>query len=123
MWKNESSRKSRTSRSALSDKGEQVGCPQVKRSRRHCKAAAAPTAAAGHQCELAIVNLTDTCKDGLASVRLNEKCDDVLREVMKDLGLDVPSYDPADDPLRTLAVPIAEDEANTRTRPDIVFHS
>ena len=72
-------------------------------------------------CKLAIVNLSRTCKDGFASVCINERCDTVFRELMKGLGLEVPAYNPTEDPLRALAVPIHEDEANTRTRPDLLF--
>lgn len=71
-------------------------------------------------CELAIINLQETCKDGIATFVSHLPCDDLLRETIEGhLGLTVPSYDPETDPLRILCVPLVEEEEITRSRPDL----
>ncbi|KAL5103556.1 hypothetical protein TcWFU_005859 [Taenia crassiceps] len=45
-------------------------------------------------CELAIINMQRTCKDGLATFVSRRECDDLLRETVEGcLGLSLPSYD------------------------------
>ncbi|VDK24862.1 unnamed protein product, partial [Taenia asiatica] len=71
-------------------------------------------------CELAIINMQSTCKDGLARFVSRRACDDLLRETVEGrLGLSVPTYDAARDPLRELFIPLSPEEEDTRTRPDI----
>ncbi|CDS39854.1 NAD dependent deacetylase sirtuin 7 [Echinococcus multilocularis] len=71
-------------------------------------------------CELAIINMQSTCKDGLASFVSRRACDDLLRETVEGcLGLSVPTYDAAKDPLRELFIPLSPEEEDSRTRPDI----
>ncbi|KAL5968659.1 NAD-dependent protein deacetylase sirtuin-7, partial [Taenia solium] len=71
-------------------------------------------------CELAIINMQSTCKDGLARFVSRRACDDLLRETVEGrLGLSVPTYDAARDPLREIFIPLSPEEEDTRTRPDI----
>ncbi|KAL5103616.1 NAD-dependent protein deacetylase sirtuin-7 [Taenia crassiceps] len=73
-------------------------------------------------CELAIINMQRTCKDGLATFVSRRECDDLLRETVEGcLGLSVPTYDADRDPLRELFIPLSPEEEDTRTRPNI-FH-
>ncbi len=70
-------------------------------------------------CQLGIINLLPTCKDGLAAVVSHFPCDRILREVMQRLDIVVPDYDPKEDPLLKLATPLPSEEAETTTRKSI----
>ena len=73
-------------------------------------------------CELAIINLQPTCKDGLATFISRRACDDLLRDTLVNhLGLNVPDYDANRDPLREVAIPLDEVEDVTHTRPYLHF--
>ncbi|KAF3844035.1 hypothetical protein F7725_016083 [Dissostichus mawsoni] len=47
-----------------------------------------------------------TPKDDLAALKMNGKCDDVMRLLMEELNIQVPGYDRAKDPVFSLAVPL-----------------
>ncbi|XP_070579727.1 NAD-dependent protein deacetylase sirtuin-7-like [Ptychodera flava] len=63
--------------------------------------------------KLYIVNLQWTPKDDVATLKINGKCDDVMRIVMEKLALDVPQYKRESDPLFKLNTPVCEDELDT----------
>lgn len=60
--------------------------------------------------KLVIINLQHTPKDKNAFMKINGKCDFVMENVMRRLGLEVPAYDWSCDPLVRLAVPFTSDE-------------
>uniref|UniRef100_A0A8B9ZXZ1 NAD-dependent protein deacetylase sirtuin-7 n=1 Tax=Anas zonorhyncha TaxID=75864 RepID=A0A8B9ZXZ1_9AVES len=66
--------------------------------------------------KLYIVNLQWTPKDDLAALKLHGRCDEVMRLLMEELGLDIPSYDRARDPIFTLAEPLRPGEEGTHSR-------
>ncbi|KAM4673279.1 NAD-dependent protein deacetylase sirtuin-7 isoform 2-T2 [Amazona ochrocephala] len=66
--------------------------------------------------KLYIVNLQWTPKDDLAALKLHGRCDDVMRLVMAELGLDIPRYDRARDPIFALAEPLRPGEEGTHSR-------
>jgi NAD-dependent SIR2 family protein deacetylase len=51
-----------------------------------------PTPAQKHRRRLVIVNLQPTCKDRLAKLKINARCDDVMQRVMNILNVPVPAY-------------------------------
>ncbi|XP_026717128.1 NAD-dependent protein deacetylase sirtuin-7 [Athene cunicularia] len=55
--------------------------------------------------KLYIVNLQWTPKDDLAALKLHGRCDDVMRLLMAELGLEIPRYDRARDPIFALNGP------------------
>ena len=70
--------------------------------------------------KLFIVNLQWTPKDSAAKVKLNGKCDDVMRNVMAILERKVPDYHQPNDPIFTYATPLNDREAHTSTRTNLV---
>ncbi|KAB7506679.1 NAD-dependent protein deacetylase sirtuin-7 [Armadillidium nasatum] len=68
---------------------------------------------------LFIVNLQWTPKDKDATLKINGKCDDVMKLVMNKLGLEVPHYKKVDDPIFQISTPLHIDEISTITRPPI----
>ncbi|KFO74743.1 NAD-dependent protein deacetylase sirtuin-7, partial [Cuculus canorus] len=66
--------------------------------------------------KLYIVNLQWTPKDDLAALKLHGRCDDVLRLLMAELGLEIPRYDRARDPIFALAEPLRPGEETTHSR-------
>lgn len=66
--------------------------------------------------KLYIVNLQWTPKDDLAALKIHAKCDDVMRLLLGELGLEIPEYDRLKDPIFSLAVPLRPDEETTRSR-------
>ncbi|XP_070596184.1 NAD-dependent protein deacetylase sirtuin-7 [Erythrolamprus reginae] len=66
--------------------------------------------------KLYIVNLQWTPKDGLAVLKLHGKCDDVMKLLMDELGLPIPSYDRMKDPIFSLAVPLQPAEESSHSR-------
>ncbi|XP_028304441.1 NAD-dependent protein deacetylase sirtuin-7 [Gouania willdenowi] len=70
--------------------------------------------------KLYIVNLQWTPKDDLAELKIHSKCDDVMSLLMKELNLQVPSYDRAEDPIFRLATPLQPEEVKSHTREVIV---
>lgn len=73
-----------------------------------------------HRPKLYVVNLQWTPKDGAAKVKINGRCDDVMRQVMSFLDIHTPEYCPENDPLLSFATPLHELELHTTTRRDIV---
>ncbi|XP_043208886.1 serine-aspartate repeat-containing protein F-like [Amphibalanus amphitrite] len=65
---------------------------------------------------LFIVNLQWTPKDDCAALKINGRCDDVMVRVMDHLGLPVPHYSRAADPLFRLATPLHRSEPAPRCR-------
>ncbi|XP_015501126.1 NAD-dependent protein deacetylase sirtuin-7 isoform X1 [Parus major] len=66
--------------------------------------------------KLYIVNLQWTPKDDLAALKLHGRCDDVMRLLMAELGLEIPRYDRARDPIFALAEPLRPGEEGTHSR-------
>ncbi|XP_063825231.1 NAD-dependent protein deacetylase sirtuin-7 [Ostrinia nubilalis] len=66
---------------------------------------------------LYIVNLQWTPKDSVAALKINARCDAVMRQVARRLRLRVPRYRAERDPLLAHAEPLAEPEAHTTRRP------
>ncbi|OXB81102.1 UNVERIFIED_CONTAM: hypothetical protein H355_005032 [Colinus virginianus] len=57
-----------------------------------------------------------TPKDDLAALKLHGRCDDVMRLLMEELGLQIPSYERARDPIFALAEPLRPGEEGTHSR-------
>ncbi|XP_053607758.1 NAD-dependent protein deacetylase Sirt7 [Plodia interpunctella] len=68
---------------------------------------------------LYIVNLQWTPKDSVAALKINARCDAVMRQVARRLRLRVPRYRTSRDPLLAHAEPLAEPEAHTTRRPHL----
>ncbi|XP_048673372.1 NAD-dependent protein deacetylase sirtuin-7 isoform X2 [Caretta caretta] len=66
--------------------------------------------------KLYIVNLQWTPKDDLAALKLHGKCDDVMRLLMEELGLEIPCYDRTKDPIFSLAIPLGPGEEGSHSR-------
>ncbi|XP_066503007.1 NAD-dependent protein deacetylase sirtuin-7 [Hoplias malabaricus] len=66
--------------------------------------------------KLFIVNLQWTPKDDLATLKINGKCDDVMRLLMEELGVDIPNYNRTEDPIFSFATPLSPEEENSHTR-------
>ncbi|XP_037287177.2 sirtuin 7 [Rhipicephalus microplus] len=66
--------------------------------------------------KLYIVNLQWTPKDESAALKINGRCDDVMRAVMEHLKICVPEYERHNDPLWKLHTPVRPKEMQTFTR-------
>ncbi|XP_077490534.1 sirtuin 7 [Amblyomma americanum] len=71
--------------------------------------------------KLFIVNLQWTPKDDSAVLKINGRCDDVMRAVMEHLQLAVPEYERHKDPLWRLHTPVRAKELCTFTRQPLVI--
>lgn len=76
----------------------------------------------GKKTDLFIVNLQWTPKDSQASLKINGKCDDVMKIIMDYLSFSVPKYNKESDPLLTLHTPLHESELNTTSRIHLVTY-
>nr|XP_033817110.1 NAD-dependent protein deacetylase sirtuin-7 isoform X2 [Geotrypetes seraphini] len=66
--------------------------------------------------KLYIVNLQWTPKDDMAVLKIHGKCDDVLRLLIGELGLEIPAYNRSKDPIFSLAVPLQSGEEASHNR-------
>ncbi|KAG8507560.1 NAD-dependent protein deacetylase sirtuin-7 [Galemys pyrenaicus] len=66
--------------------------------------------------KLYIVNLQWTPKDDGAALKLHGKCDDVMRLLMGELGLEIPPYSRWQDPIFSLATPLRAGEEGSHSR-------
>lgn len=66
---------------------------------------------------LYIINLQWTPKDENAVLKINGKCDEVMKRVMGHLGLDIPQYNRTKDPIFFHAVKLQNGEQLTTTQP------
>ncbi|XP_029454936.1 NAD-dependent protein deacetylase sirtuin-7 isoform X2 [Rhinatrema bivittatum] len=66
--------------------------------------------------KLYIVNLQWTPKDDMAVLKIHGRCDDVLRLLIGELGLELTAYDRSQDPIFSLAVPLRPDEEPSHSR-------
>ncbi|XP_026746851.1 uncharacterized protein LOC113508084 isoform X2 [Trichoplusia ni] len=69
---------------------------------------------------LYIVNLQWTPKDSVAALKINARCDAVMRQVARRLRLRVPRYRASRDPVLAHAEPLAPAEAHTTRRPALL---
>nr|XP_060620847.1 NAD-dependent protein deacetylase sirtuin-7 [Anolis sagrei ordinatus] len=74
-----------------------------------------------HRPKLYIVNLQWTPKDDLAVLKLHGKCDDVMKLLMEELELPIPSYDRSKDPIFSLAVPLRSEEESSHSRKPVAL--
>ncbi|XP_023230645.1 NAD-dependent protein deacetylase sirtuin-7-like [Centruroides sculpturatus] len=70
--------------------------------------------------KLFIVNLQWTPKDDQAVLKINGKCDDVMKMIMGYLGLTVPQYDKYCDPIFSIATDLLPGEENITSRKPLV---
>ncbi|GFN78303.1 NAD-dependent deacetylase sirtuin-7 [Plakobranchus ocellatus] len=66
--------------------------------------------------KLAIVNLQWTPKDDVATLKINGRCDNVMRMVMKHLDYDVPEYQRDFDPIFRICSPLRANELKTTSK-------
>ncbi|XP_012271957.1 NAD-dependent protein deacetylase sirtuin-7 [Orussus abietinus] len=66
---------------------------------------------------LYIVNLQWTPKDENAVLKINGRCDEVMRKIMSHLGLEIPEYNRAKDPIFHHAIRLQPGEQLTTTQP------
>ncbi|KAM8947098.1 NAD-dependent protein deacetylase sirtuin-7 [Pelodytes ibericus] len=66
--------------------------------------------------KLYILNLQWTPKDAMATLKINGKCDEVMRLLMNELNLEVPEYDMSRDPIFSISVPLRPEEENSHSR-------
>lgn len=80
------------------------------------------TRKARSETKLVIINLQHTPKDKNAFMKINGKCDFVMENVMRRLGIEVPAYEWTCDPLLCLAVPFTVEELAGLKR-NLIFDS
>ncbi|XP_023246598.1 NAD-dependent protein deacetylase sirtuin-7 isoform X2 [Copidosoma floridanum] len=67
--------------------------------------------------QLYIVNLQWTPKDENATLKINGKCDKIMKIVMSHLGIDFPDYNRAKDPIFYHAIKLQSSELTTTSQP------
>ncbi|XP_014222872.1 NAD-dependent protein deacetylase sirtuin-7 [Trichogramma pretiosum] len=72
---------------------------------------------AAKRAQLYIVNLQWTPKDETATLKINGKCDKVMKIVMSHLGIDIPNYDRNKDPIFHHAIRLHSSELTTTSQP------
>lgn len=72
---------------------------------------------------LYIVNLQWTPKDECANVKIHGRCDTVFKKIMNMLGISVPRYDKANDPMFHHATELNDLEVHTTAQPSLQFES
>lgn len=72
---------------------------------------------ASKRSQLYIVNLQWTPKDENAVLKINGKCDKVMKIVMSHLGIDIPNYDRSKDPIFYHAIKLQPHELSTTSNP------
>ncbi|KAI5608539.1 NAD-dependent protein deacetylase sirtuin-7 [Silurus asotus] len=75
---------------------------------------------AAKRANLYIVNLQWTPKDDLATLKIHGKCDDVMRLLMKELGVEIPTYNRFEDPIFSSATSLRPDEEDSHSRKTLV---
>ncbi|XP_011506530.1 PREDICTED: NAD-dependent protein deacetylase sirtuin-7 [Ceratosolen solmsi marchali] len=71
--------------------------------------------------QLYIVNLQWTPKDENAVLKINGKCDKVMKIVMSHLGIDIPNYNRSKDPIFYHATKLQNNELSTTSQPCLEF--
>lgn len=71
--------------------------------------------------QLYIVNLQWTPKDCHAAIKINGKCDNVMKKLMKYLSVDVPEYSRDLDPIFIHATELCKEEKHTTNRPFLSY--
>ncbi|XP_066594781.1 NAD-dependent protein deacetylase sirtuin-7 [Prorops nasuta] len=66
---------------------------------------------------LYIVNLQWTPKDDSATLKINGRCDDVMKRIMTNLGIEIPKYNRAKDPIFFHAIRLQSFEQSTTSQP------
>lgn len=66
--------------------------------------------------KLYIVNLQWTPKDGVATLKIHAKCDDVMQLLLEELCLEIPHYDRSKDPIFSLATQLRPGEEDSHSR-------
>ena len=72
---------------------------------------------------LCIVNLQWTPKDQYSRLKINGKCDNVMSDIMSQLGLSIPPYERHKDPIFRISTPLHSSETLSKTTSDLAFPS